>query len=208
MMIFTIMIKIYRFTWTISWIFDLLVNSCKSSESWTLMPRRSISAGCDRLRCMKCSIYVTRSIHFSQIITFLFTDNLLCNIFQILWAECGWRPVSLTDMITPVSVKKVYNKANLYVHPDKVQQRGATLQQKYIAEKVFDLLKVLISAPVFRNLSFTKLKDIYVDILAHVILCFNRKRGTNLVPRNCDKLVGDENSYAKLSRWDQIGIFV
>jgi hypothetical protein len=27
------------------------------------------------------------------------------------------------------------------VHPDKVQQKGATVQQKYIAEKVFDLLK-------------------------------------------------------------------
>ena len=28
------------------------------------------------------------------------------------------------------------------MHPDKVQQKGATIQQKYIAEKVFDMLKV------------------------------------------------------------------
>ena len=41
-----------------------------------------------------------------------------------------------------MSVKKVYRKATLCVHPDKVQQKGATIQQKYIAEKVFDLLKV------------------------------------------------------------------
>lgn len=61
---------------------------------------------------------------------------------QILWPECGWRPVSLTDLITSVSVKKVYQRATLCVHPDKVQQKGATLQQKYIAEKVFDILKV------------------------------------------------------------------
>ncbi|PIN16993.1 hypothetical protein CDL12_10347 [Handroanthus impetiginosus] len=66
---------------------------------------------------------------------------LLSSLEQVLWAECGWRPVSLTDMITSESVKKVYKKATLYVHPDKVQQKGATLQQKYIAEKVFDILK-------------------------------------------------------------------
>ncbi|KAL8467078.1 hypothetical protein ACS0TY_035966 [Phlomoides rotata] len=66
---------------------------------------------------------------------------LLSSLQQILWPECGWRPVSLTDMITSDSVKKVYKKATLYVHPDKVQQKGSTLQQKYIAEKVFDILK-------------------------------------------------------------------
>lgn len=66
-------------------------------------------------------------------------------MLQILWPECGWRPVSLTDMITSDSVKKVYKKATLYVHPDKVQQKGATLQQKYIAEKVFDILKVFLT---------------------------------------------------------------
>lgn len=63
---------------------------------------------------------------------------------QVLWPECGWEPVSLTDVITAAAVKKVYRKATLCVHPDKVQQRGATLEQKYIAEKVFDLLKVLV----------------------------------------------------------------
>lgn len=63
---------------------------------------------------------------------------------QVLWPECGWQPVSLTDLITGASVKKVYRKATLCIHPDKVQQKGATLQQKYIAEKVFDLLKVQI----------------------------------------------------------------
>ncbi|KAI3460561.1 hypothetical protein Pfo_017224 [Paulownia fortunei] len=66
---------------------------------------------------------------------------LLSSLQQVLWPECGWRPVSLTDMITSESVKKVYKKATLYVHPDKVQQKGANLQQKYVAEKVFDLLK-------------------------------------------------------------------
>nr|DAD24690.1 TPA_asm: hypothetical protein HUJ06_026154 [Nelumbo nucifera] len=66
---------------------------------------------------------------------------LLSTLQYVLWPECGWQPVSLTDLITSASVKKVYRKATLFIHPDKVQQKGANLQQKYIAEKVFDLLK-------------------------------------------------------------------
>ncbi|XP_074573030.1 auxilin-related protein 2-like [Curcuma longa] len=66
---------------------------------------------------------------------------LLSTLHHVLWSECGWQPVSLTDLITGAAVKKVYRKATLCIHPDKVQQKGATLQQKYIAEKVFDLLK-------------------------------------------------------------------
>jgi hypothetical protein len=66
---------------------------------------------------------------------------LLSTLQYVLWPECGWQSVSLTDMITAPSVKKVYRKATLCIHPDKVQQKGATLQQKYVAEKVFDLLK-------------------------------------------------------------------
>ena len=61
---------------------------------------------------------------------------------QVLWPECGWQSVCLTDLITAAIIRKVYRKATLCTHPDKVQQKGATIQQKYIAEKVFDLLKV------------------------------------------------------------------
>lgn len=60
----------------------------------------------------------------------------------MLWPECGWKPVSLTDLLEAKDVKKLYYQATLRLHPDKVQQKGATLQQKYIAEKVFELLKV------------------------------------------------------------------
>ncbi|MED6186299.1 hypothetical protein PIB30_065403 [Stylosanthes scabra] len=66
---------------------------------------------------------------------------LLSSLQDVLWPECGWESVSITDMITSTSVKKVYRKATLCIHPDKVQQKGATLEQKYIAEKVFDILK-------------------------------------------------------------------
>ncbi|KAF2284711.1 hypothetical protein GH714_029480 [Hevea brasiliensis] len=69
---------------------------------------------------------------------------LLSTLQYVLWPECGWQPVSLTDLITAAAVKKVYRKATLCIHPDKVQQKGANLQQKYIAEKVFDLLKLVL----------------------------------------------------------------
>ncbi|KAF3447031.1 hypothetical protein FNV43_RR12211 [Rhamnella rubrinervis] len=68
---------------------------------------------------------------------------LLSSLQYVLGPGCGWESVSLTDMITPASVKKVYRKATLYVHPDKVQQKGASLQEKYTAEKVFDILKLI-----------------------------------------------------------------
>ncbi|KAF8405687.1 hypothetical protein HHK36_007764 [Tetracentron sinense] len=71
---------------------------------------------------------------------------LLSTLQYVLWPECGWQPVSLTDLITAAAVKKSYRKATLCIHPDKVQQKGATLQQKYIAEKVFDLLKLCIGS--------------------------------------------------------------
>ncbi|KAJ9548809.1 hypothetical protein OSB04_021352 [Centaurea solstitialis] len=66
---------------------------------------------------------------------------LLSTLQYVLWPGCGWQPLSLTDLITGANVKKAYRKATLCIHPDKVQQKGANLQQKYVAEKVFDLLK-------------------------------------------------------------------
>ncbi|KAI5058379.1 hypothetical protein GOP47_0026549 [Adiantum capillus-veneris] len=66
---------------------------------------------------------------------------LLSNLQHVLWPESGWQPISLTGLIEGPDVKKAYRKATLFVHPDKMQQKGATLQQKYIAERVFDILQ-------------------------------------------------------------------
>ena len=41
-----------------------------------------------------------------------------------------------------MQVKRIYMKANLIVHPDKVKQKGGTLEQITIADMVFDVLKM------------------------------------------------------------------
>ena len=69
-------------------------------------------------------------------------DLTRCFYWQILGPDSSWQPIPLTDIITTSAVKKAYRKATLFVHPDKLQQRGASIQQKYTCEKVFDLLKV------------------------------------------------------------------
>ncbi|XP_048331938.2 J domain-containing protein required for chloroplast accumulation response 1 isoform X1 [Ziziphus jujuba] len=60
---------------------------------------------------------------------------------QVLWAESGWKPVPLVDIIEGNSVKRAYQRALLCLHPDKLQQKGAASHQKYMAEKVFDCLQ-------------------------------------------------------------------
>ncbi|KAJ6708853.1 AUXILIN-LIKE PROTEIN 1 [Salix koriyanagi] len=66
---------------------------------------------------------------------------LLSTLSYILGPDSGWQPIPLTELVSSAAVKKAYRKATLFVHPDKLQQRGASIQQKYICEKVFDLLK-------------------------------------------------------------------
>ncbi|KAJ9153143.1 hypothetical protein P3X46_026618 [Hevea brasiliensis] len=80
---------------------------------------------------------------------------LLSTLHHILWPNSGWSATSLTGLIDCSHVKKAYQKARLCLHPDKLQQRGATLQQKYIAEKAFSILQdawaAFISQDVFFN---------------------------------------------------------
>ncbi|GMP50573.1 hypothetical protein CsSME_00017136 [Camellia sinensis var. sinensis] len=48
----------------------------------------------------------------------------------ILGPDSGWQRIPLAEVITSAAVKKAYRKATLCVHPDKLQQRGASVQQK------------------------------------------------------------------------------
>ncbi|KAJ1384933.1 Chaperone J-domain superfamily [Sesbania bispinosa] len=67
--------------------------------------------------------------------------SLLSTLQYVLWPECGWKPVPLVDIIEGNAVKRSYQRALLCLHPDKLQQKGAASDQKYIAEKVFDILQ-------------------------------------------------------------------
>jgi hypothetical protein len=69
-------------------------------------------------------------------------SNSIFPCLQILGPDSGWQPIPLTELVSSTAVKKAYRKATLFVHPDKLQQRGASIQLKYTCEKVFDLLKV------------------------------------------------------------------
>lgn len=47
---------------------------------------------------------------------------LLSTMHTVLWeGETRWKPVGMADLVTPEHVKKVYRKAVLVVHPDKVR---------------------------------------------------------------------------------------
>ncbi|KAK6154845.1 hypothetical protein DH2020_009093 [Rehmannia glutinosa] len=66
---------------------------------------------------------------------------LLSSLHHILWPNSGWVTTPLMNIIESSQVKKAYQKAQLCLHPDKLQQRSATLTQKYIADKVFSALQ-------------------------------------------------------------------
>ncbi|KAK6938790.1 hypothetical protein RJ641_032298 [Dillenia turbinata] len=67
--------------------------------------------------------------------------SLLSTLQYVLWPESGWKAVALVDIIEGNAVKRTYQRALLCLHPDKLQQKGAATYQKYIAEKVFDILQ-------------------------------------------------------------------
>jgi hypothetical protein len=59
----------------------------------------------------------------------------------VLWENSGWKKPPMTDLLEPQRVKRAYMKANLVVHPDKVKQKGGTVEQIVIADIAFDALK-------------------------------------------------------------------
>lgn len=66
---------------------------------------------------------------------------LLSTLHTVLWENSGWTPPGMSDLVEPPRVKRWYMKANLVVHPDKVKQKGGSVEQIVIADMAFDTLK-------------------------------------------------------------------
>jgi len=48
---------------------------------------------------------------------------LLGSLHTIVWDDCNWQSVGIHQLMNPSDVKKMYRKACLAVHPDKVIQQ-------------------------------------------------------------------------------------
>ncbi|XVE88436.1 hypothetical protein DITRI_Ditri19aG0069700 [Diplodiscus trichospermus] len=79
---------------------------------------------------------------------------LLSTLHHILWQNSGWHMIPLASLAESSQVKKAYQKARLCLHPDKLQQRGATLSQKYVAEKAFSILQDAWAAFISQDVVF------------------------------------------------------
>ncbi|XP_022146494.1 uncharacterized protein LOC111015698 isoform X2 [Momordica charantia] len=79
---------------------------------------------------------------------------LLSTLHHILWPRSGWHVTPLTTIMEGSQVKKAYQKARLCLHPDKLQQRGATDMQKYVAEKAFTILQEAWTAFISQDAFF------------------------------------------------------
>lgn len=57
---------------------------------------------------------------------------LLCSLNSIVWEGCNWTPIGMHQLLTPNDVKKMYRKACLAVHPDKLVGSPHEELAKYI----------------------------------------------------------------------------
>ena len=45
---------------------------------------------------------------------------LLGSLHTVVWSECNWSPIGMHQLVNATDVKKMYRKACLAVHPDKL----------------------------------------------------------------------------------------
>ena len=64
----------------------------------------------------------------------------LATVQDVLWEGHTWKTISLPDLVAPAQVKKAWMKVLVNIHPDKVQQRGGTTTQRFVADKVFHVM--------------------------------------------------------------------
>jgi hypothetical protein len=67
--------------------------------------------------------------------------TLLANLAEVLWDGHRYVNPTMGALMSPSGVKKSYHKALVIIHPDKVSQSGGDASQRFIADKVFDIVK-------------------------------------------------------------------
>jgi hypothetical protein len=67
--------------------------------------------------------------------------TLLANLAEVLWEGHRYVNPTMGALMSPNGVKKSYHKALVIIHPDKVSQSGGDASQRFIADKVFDIIK-------------------------------------------------------------------
>ena len=67
--------------------------------------------------------------------------TLLANLAEVLWDGHRYVNPTMGALMSPSGVKKSYHKALVIIHPDKVSQSGGDASQRFIADKVFDIIK-------------------------------------------------------------------
>ncbi|KAI0030695.1 hypothetical protein K488DRAFT_79485 [Vararia minispora EC-137] len=65
---------------------------------------------------------------------------LISSLDSVLWPELGWQKVSMAELLSPNQVKIRYTKAIAKLHPDKLNARNTTVEQRMIANGVFGSL--------------------------------------------------------------------
>ena len=45
---------------------------------------------------------------------------LLGRLHTVVWEDCNWKPIGMDKLVSAEDVKKMYRKAALAVHPDKL----------------------------------------------------------------------------------------
>lgn len=102
---------------------------------------------------------------------------LLSTMHTVLWeGETRWKPVGMADLVTPEQVKKVYRKAVLVVHPDKVRWEPLLFKIKKRTYRSIDVgslaltvLKHMINVKIlndFQSSVITPNNDIFDVLLA------------------------------------------
>lgn len=70
--------------------------------------------------------------------------TLLSTVHEVIWKDSGWQPVGLADLLQDGAIKRIYRKAIIITHPDKMKDADPELQIR--AERIFQALNEAFKA--------------------------------------------------------------